>query len=91
LQLNNSVLSFNKKDIKKVYEAVMKRLRIAQQQLIIAEDTDKPSIILTLTPIREESKLEINIKYLVAGQMKFIDLKFTAFQDETQFNIEREA
>ena len=90
LQLNNSVLSFNSKDLKKVRAGILKQISKAKEQLIIAEDSNgEPSYLLTLTPIRTESKLEIDIKYLDAGQIKFIDLKFTAFQDETQFNIER--
>jgi len=46
---------------------------------------------MTLNPLRAESKLEVSIKYLDAGVMKFIEINFTAFKDDTQFNIERTA
>lgn len=91
LQLNNSVLSFNKKDIRKVSSAILFELKKAQKQKIIAEDDPDlgSSYLMTLNPLRAESKLEVDIKYLDAGTMKFIDIKFTAFKDDTQFNIER--
>lgn len=91
LQLNNSVLSFNSIDLKRVASTLMFRLKIAQNQKIIAEDDPElgSSILMTLNPLRAESKLEVSIKYLDAGMMKFIDINFTAFKDDTQFNIER--
>lgn len=91
LQLNNSVLSFNKIDLKRVSSALLFQLKKAQKQKIIAEDDPElgSSYLMTLTPVRTEDKLEVEIKYLDAGVMKFITLKFTAFKDDTQFNIER--
>lgn len=90
--LNNSNISFNKKDIRKITTALNVRLRIAQKQKIIAEDDEElgASYIMILTPLRAESKLEVEIKYLDAGTLKWVTLKFTAFKDDTQFNIERE-
>lgn len=91
--LNNSNISFNAKDIKKLTTALNVRLRIAQKQKIIAEDDPElgASFLMEITPLRAESKLEFDIKYLDAGTVKFVSLKFTAFKDDTQFNIEREA
>lgn len=91
LQLNNSLLSFNRIDLKRVSSALLFQLKKAQVQKIIAEDDPElgASFLISLNPVRTESKLEVNIKYLDAGTMNFIDIKFTAFQDDTQFNIER--
>jgi len=91
LQLNNSSLSFNSIDLKRVSSAIQFELKKAQDQKIIAEDDPAlgSSFLITLNPLRAESKLEVDIRYLDAGTMKFIDIKFTAFQDDTQFNIER--
>lgn len=91
LQLNNSKLSFNSIDLKRVLSALQFQLKKAQDQKIIAEDDPElgASYLIRLNPIRNEDKLEIEIKYLDAGVMKFITLKFTAFRDDTQFNIER--
>jgi len=91
--LNNSNISFNKKDIKKLTTALNTRLRIAQNQKIIAEDDPETgaSFLINITPLRAESKIEFDIKYLDAGTVKFVSLKFTAFKDDTQFNLEREA
>lgn len=91
LQLNNSVLSFNSIDIKRVSSALLFQLKKAQDQKIIAEDDPEvgSSYLMTLNPLRAESKLEVSIRYLDAGTMKFIDIAFTAFKDDTQFNIER--
>ena len=93
LQLNNSVLSFNSIDLKRVASALLFQLKKAQNQKIIAEDDPAlgASYIMTLNPLRAESKLEVSIKYLDAGVMKFIEINFTAFKDDTQFNIERTA
>lgn len=89
--LNNSNISFNSKDIKKLTTAIDIKLRIAQKQNIIAEDNIEqgPSFLIEATPSRAESKIEFDIKYLEAGTVKFVDLKFTAFKEETQFNLER--
>jgi len=90
--LNNSNICFNSKDIKKLTTALNTRLRIAQKQKIIAEDDIElgSSFLIAITPLRAESKLEFDIKYLDAGTVKFVSLKFTAFKDDTQFNLERE-
>jgi hypothetical protein len=91
--LNNSNISFNKKDIRKITTALNVTLRKAQKQKIIAEDDPElgSSFLMELTPLRAESKLEVDIKFLDAGTLKWVSLKFTAFKDDTQFNIEREA
>lgn len=91
--LNNSNISFNAKDIRKITTALNVNLRKAQAQKIIAEDDAElgASYLMTLNPLRAESKLEVEIKYLDAGTIKWVTLKFTAFKDDTQFNIEREA
>ena len=92
LQLNNSSLSFSSIDLKRATSALMFELKKAQAQKIIAEDDPElgSSILLTLNPLRAESKLEVSVRYLDNKTMKFIDIKFTAYQDDTQFNIERE-
>lgn len=91
LQLNNSKLSFNSIDLKRILSALQFQLKKAQDQKIIAEDDPElgASYLIKLNPIRSEDKLEIEIKYLDAGTIKFITLKFVAFRDDTQFNIER--
>jgi hypothetical protein len=91
LQLNNSLLSFNKIDLKRVSSTLMFELKKAQAQKIIAEDDPDigSSILMTLNPLRAESTLEVEVKYLDAGTMKFITIKFTAYKDDNQFNIER--
>jgi len=90
--LNNSNVSFNAKDIRKITTALNVNLRKAQSQKIIAEDDAElgASYLMSLNPLRAESKLEVEIKYLDAGTIKWVTLKFTAFKDDTQFNIERE-
>jgi len=90
--LNNSNISFNSKDIKKLNTAINTRLRIAQVQKIIAEDSeeDGAGFLISIIPTRAESKIEFQIKYLDAGTLKFVTLNFTAFKDDEQFNIERE-
>lgn len=91
--LNNSNISFNAKDIRKITTALNVNLRKAQAQKIIAEDNAElgASYLMRLNPLRAESKLEVEIDYLDAGTIKWVTLKFTAFKDDTQFNIEREA
>jgi len=91
--LNNSNISFNYQDIKKITTAIKVVLMQSQKQKIIAEDDPElgASFLMELTPLRAESKLEVEIKYLDAGTLKWVTLKFTAFKDDTQFNIEREA
>lgn len=91
--LNYSNISFNSKDIKKLEVALNTRLRIAQTNKIIAEDDVEvgKSYLIEIIPYRAESKITFAVKYLDAGTVKFVQLKFTAFKDETYFNIEREA
>lgn len=91
--LNNSNISFNTKDLKKLKSAITFKLRQAQDQEIIAEDdaTLGASFIITVTPYRADNKIEYDIKYLVAGTVKWVTIKFTSYKDDTQFNIERSA
>ena len=92
LLLNNSRISFNQDDIVKIKAGITKRIQIAQEQKIVAKTSDKGAgYFVTYNPIREESKLEVLIEYLDAGTMKWITVKFTAYKDDTQFNVVRES
>ena len=91
--LNNSKISFNKFDLKKIRSAIIFKLRRAQKQKIIAEDDAElgAGFLIAVTPLRAESKIEYDIKYLDAGTLKWVSIKFTSYKDDNQFNIERTA
>ncbi len=93
IQLNNSNISFNDDDVRKIRSAVTFELRKAQNQEIIAKDSadGEPSFLVVYTPDRANQSMDIEIKYLEAGTIKWITLKFVAYKDDTQFNIERVA
>lgn len=91
IQLNNSNISFNDDDLRKIKSGVNFEIRKAQRQEIIAKDAEDgtPSFLVEYITDRANQKLEIVIKYLEAGTIKWIELKFVAFKDDAQFEVER--
>jgi len=91
LLLNNSRISFNAADVKKIESKLLFELKKAQDQKIIAADDPETGAgyQLTLTPDRAADKMAANIIYLDAGTLKTMEIAFTVFKDDTQFNIEK--
>ena len=89
--LNNSRTSFNKADTDKLKSKMKFELKKAQTQKIIAADdpVTGSSYTLELTPIRAEDKMIVTIKYLDAGTLKWVEISFTVYKDDTTFNIEK--
>jgi len=91
LLLNNSRISFNATDVKKIESKLLFELKKAQEQKIIAADdpVNGASYQLALTPDRAADKMTASIIYLDAGTLKTMEIAFTVFKDDTQFNIEK--
>lgn len=86
--LNESNISFNTEDIEIVTNKVDVVCTQAQKQKIIAKHTpDQQSYILTITPSRIDEELDIEIKYLDAGTLKWVTLTFIAYKDDNEFKL----